>query len=180
MPSIELHAAERDELETIENLMQFYAYDFSEWLPLKIFPFSGGDPLRSKEGLSYYSTLKTEPKEIDPDWYPTFIYFKNIEDPITVEKVVEMEVCPGHRGWPKRYCVKQDNFEEVFGSGVRLKSVTIQMTDDPMTAGIKNWLPWLPDYFNKHFDGLLTNTAKSKYPFANSLTSGAFSTGLKE
>ena len=35
-PSIELHAAQRDELETIENLMQFYMYDFSEWLPLKL------------------------------------------------------------------------------------------------------------------------------------------------
>ena len=36
MLSIELHVAQRDELETIENLMQFYTYDFSEWLPLKL------------------------------------------------------------------------------------------------------------------------------------------------
>jgi len=36
MSSIALHAAQRDELETIENLMQFYTYDFSEWLPLKL------------------------------------------------------------------------------------------------------------------------------------------------
>lgn len=36
MLSIELHAAQRDELETIENLMQFYLHDFSEWLPLKL------------------------------------------------------------------------------------------------------------------------------------------------
>ncbi|MHC8353872.1 GNAT family N-acetyltransferase [Pseudomonas sp. LB3P81] len=36
MPTIELHAAQRDELETIENLMQFYLHDFSEWLPLKL------------------------------------------------------------------------------------------------------------------------------------------------
>ncbi|WP_433765887.1 GNAT family N-acetyltransferase [Pseudomonas putida] len=36
MSSIELHAAQRDELETIENLMQFYTYDFSEWLPLEL------------------------------------------------------------------------------------------------------------------------------------------------
>ncbi|AWM91690.1 GNAT family N-acetyltransferase [Pseudomonas sp. 31-12] len=36
MPSIELHAAHRDELETIENLMQFYMHDFSEFLPLKL------------------------------------------------------------------------------------------------------------------------------------------------
>ncbi|KAB0495883.1 GNAT family N-acetyltransferase [Pseudomonas vancouverensis] len=36
MPSITLHPAQRDELQTIENLMQFYTYDFSEWLPLKL------------------------------------------------------------------------------------------------------------------------------------------------
>ncbi|MFU2326387.1 GNAT family N-acetyltransferase [Pseudomonas sp. NFX98] len=36
MSLIELHAAQRDELETIESLMQFYTYDFSEWLPLKL------------------------------------------------------------------------------------------------------------------------------------------------
>jgi predicted acetyltransferase len=36
MISIELHAAQRDELQTIENLMQFYTYDISEWVPLKL------------------------------------------------------------------------------------------------------------------------------------------------
>ncbi|RON47705.1 GNAT family N-acetyltransferase [Pseudomonas frederiksbergensis] len=36
MTRIELQPAQRDELETIENLMQFYVYDFSEWLPLKL------------------------------------------------------------------------------------------------------------------------------------------------
>jgi predicted acetyltransferase len=39
MPSIELQTAQRDELETIENLMQFYTYDFSEWLPLTLGEF---------------------------------------------------------------------------------------------------------------------------------------------
>ncbi|BFT63977.1 GNAT family N-acetyltransferase [Pseudomonas moorei] len=36
MSSIALHAAQRDDLETIECLMQFYTYDFSEWMPLKL------------------------------------------------------------------------------------------------------------------------------------------------
>ena len=36
MTSIELHAAHRDDQATIENLMQFYTYDFSEWLPLTL------------------------------------------------------------------------------------------------------------------------------------------------
>jgi predicted acetyltransferase len=36
MPEITLHAAQRDELQIIENLMQFYTYDFSEWVPLPL------------------------------------------------------------------------------------------------------------------------------------------------
>ncbi|SEK73245.1 Predicted acetyltransferase [Pseudomonas sp. NFIX51] len=36
MSQIELHPAQRDELECIENLMQFFMYEFSEWLPLKL------------------------------------------------------------------------------------------------------------------------------------------------
>lgn len=36
MPPIELHVAHRDDLDTLENLMQFYTYDFSEWLPLPL------------------------------------------------------------------------------------------------------------------------------------------------
>ncbi|MBK5530264.1 GNAT family N-acetyltransferase [Pseudomonas sp. TH06] len=36
MPTVELHPAQRDELQTLENLMQFYMYDFSQWLPLKL------------------------------------------------------------------------------------------------------------------------------------------------
>ncbi|WLH37798.1 GNAT family N-acetyltransferase [Pseudomonas sp. FP2196] len=35
MHNVELHPAQRDELQTLENLMQFYMYDFSEWLPLE-------------------------------------------------------------------------------------------------------------------------------------------------
>ncbi|WP_085580028.1 MULTISPECIES: GNAT family N-acetyltransferase [unclassified Pseudomonas] len=36
MPSIELHAAHRDDHDTLDSLMQFYLHDFSEWLPLKL------------------------------------------------------------------------------------------------------------------------------------------------
>lgn len=36
MNVIELQPAQRDELECIENLMQFFMYEFSEWLPIKL------------------------------------------------------------------------------------------------------------------------------------------------
>lgn len=34
MPVIELHLAQPSDYPSIENMMQFYSYDFSEWLPL--------------------------------------------------------------------------------------------------------------------------------------------------
>jgi predicted acetyltransferase len=36
MKTIELHPTQRDDLQTLENLMQFYTYDLSEWLPLSL------------------------------------------------------------------------------------------------------------------------------------------------
>jgi predicted acetyltransferase len=64
MPLIELHAAQRDELETIENLMQFYMYDFSEWLPLKL----GEHGLFNiQPKLDYWRTPATRPFLIKVD-----------------------------------------------------------------------------------------------------------------
>ncbi|OLF53964.1 GNAT family N-acetyltransferase [Pseudomonas chlororaphis] len=36
MNLVELHPAQRDELECLENLMQFYLYELSEWLPITL------------------------------------------------------------------------------------------------------------------------------------------------
>jgi len=36
MKTIELHPTQCDDLPIIENLMQFYTYDFSQWLPLEL------------------------------------------------------------------------------------------------------------------------------------------------
>ncbi|MGH8389676.1 MAG: GNAT family N-acetyltransferase [Pseudomonas sp.] len=64
MPLIELHAAQRDELETIENLMQFYTYDFSEWVPLNFGEF-GFFTLRSL--ADYWRKPATRPFLIKVD-----------------------------------------------------------------------------------------------------------------
>ncbi|MHC8286200.1 GNAT family N-acetyltransferase [Pseudomonas sp. XS1P51] len=64
MPSIALHAAQRDELETIENLMQFYMYDFSEWLPLK---FGGHGFFNIQPLQDYWRNRATHPYLINVD-----------------------------------------------------------------------------------------------------------------
>ncbi|MFJ2462749.1 GNAT family N-acetyltransferase [Pseudomonas sp. NPDC087615] len=58
MPTLELHPAQRDELETLENLMQFYMYDFSQWLPLKL-AAHGFFPIQSK--AEYWRHPATQP-----------------------------------------------------------------------------------------------------------------------
>ncbi len=57
--------------------------------------------------------------------YPMFVRFRNIADPRTVEEV------------------NPDDLAASFGPGYRLKSLTVQMTDEPVTTGIEKRLPWL-------------------------------------
>lgn len=64
MHNVELHPAQRDELQTIENLMQFYMYDFSEWLPLK-FADHGFFSIQLKDG--YWRHPATRPFLIHVD-----------------------------------------------------------------------------------------------------------------
>lgn len=48
--------------------------------------------------------------------------------------------CIGKRGM----ILKADHFEELFGEGVKLKSITLEITDEPVTWGVVDeWLPWL-------------------------------------
>jgi hypothetical protein len=57
--------------------------------------------------------------------YPRFVRFRDTADPLTVEDV------------------DPDNLEASFGSGVRLGQITVQITDDPVTASLLDSLPWL-------------------------------------
>ncbi len=70
-----------------------------------------------------------------------------------------------------------DNFEMLFGKGIRLHRITLEVTNDPVTRRIGNILPWLPEYYDRRLDGNRTRTIKAKNRVANSLSSGVFSTG---
>jgi predicted acetyltransferase len=58
MNTVELIEAKGEDLQCIENLMQFYMYDFSEWLPI---PFNdlGLFSIRSK--VAYWARPSTKP-----------------------------------------------------------------------------------------------------------------------
>src|ERR1700759_4873582 len=58
MPQIELKQAEKTDHQLIVNLMQFYNYDFSEWIPLS-FADDGFFAIRPK--LDYFASSTTIP-----------------------------------------------------------------------------------------------------------------------
>jgi hypothetical protein len=105
-----------------------------------------GPPGLTREGQKYYSTLKNAKVSLNTGnltkniftQYPMMVTFKDIKDPKSVELVYQSEATrvSGHFDFKIT-----DNFEKLFGSGVKLKDVTVEMTDEPVTHGIRSCLP---------------------------------------
>lgn len=57
------------------------------------------------------------------------VTFRDIDDPASVEKV------------------DPANLAATFGEGVSLKRITVELTDGPVTRGIEERLPWLPNVY---------------------------------
>lgn len=109
----------------------------------KVFPEQCGG-MGAKEDaackLNFYAAHKaTAPKIIDPEFYPSFVYFKDINDLSSKESLLQMGDCIDPK-WKK--CIHKDRFEEVFGQGVRLESVTLEMTDEPVRFKNASYMPW--------------------------------------
>jgi hypothetical protein len=78
---------------------------------------------------------------LKPDSYPRFVEFKDLQDPTTVQTVID----GAHKINRADRCCRlgADHTEELFGKGVKIKEVDIEVTDAPVTWVIENWLPWL-------------------------------------
>ena len=87
------------------------------------FPMPDRGAARTQKGLDYYSKLEAGPTPVAK--YPKFIRFDNIDDPQTV------------------HAVDPDNLADAFGEGVRLREVTIEMTQDAPVASIAKTLRWV-------------------------------------
>ena len=66
------------------------------------------------------------PAEVAPSDYPMLVKFDDIADPKSVKRV------------------EPTNLAAAFGPGVRLKRITVEVTDDNVTTGIAKTLKWLP------------------------------------
>ncbi len=105
-------------------------------------------------------------RERSPDGLPRqhaglFVRFRDINKPETVEEV------------------NPERLEEAFGPGYALRRVTVQLTDEPVTAGIEKRLPWLSKYYDLKFSGDRYWSAENSHKgISASMSSGSFSTGL--
>ena len=125
--------------------------DYAHHVVFNAFPYEGGGT--TVEGIHHYSQLKSAKTTLSLRDYPLMVTFKDIRDPRTVEVVYAVEPY-----WDKReykYRLREDNFEKLFGKGVRLKDVTIEMTDDPISWGIEEEI--------EHFGGGVGAYDKSSF-----------------
>jgi hypothetical protein len=68
------------------------------------------------------------------DGYPMLVTFGDLADPTSVARV------------------DPDDLAASFGAGVRLKRITVELTDDPVTTGIEERLGWLSEYPEPRLD----------------------------
>jgi hypothetical protein len=117
------------------------------------------ESLRSNVGVyTLWPKAKAEPAARGKP-LPYFVRFRDLTDPKTVEQV------------------SPDNLAKSFGPGVKLKALTIQITDEPVTVGIEKRFAWWAKYKNLHFDGTSTVAEDmTDKKFAAHLNSGSFST----
>lgn len=92
--------------------------------------------------------------------YPMLVTFGNLADSTSVAQV------------------DPDDLAMTFGEGVKLKRITVELTDDPVTGGIEQRLEWLPKYYDKMLDGQTINTIEAENRLANDLSQADFSKGL--
>jgi hypothetical protein len=93
------------------------------------------------------------------DNYPMFVRFRDPADPKSVEQV------------------DPDDLAKTFGPGYRLKSLTVQVTDEPVTSGIEKRLGWLGNLQarNARLNGS-SSAAISTNDLSDNLGAGNFST----
>lgn len=96
------------------------------------------------EDMKYYDSVEGK-RSLGHEGHPLIITFKDIKDPKSVETVyrVKRTAIPNSFGYTYEV---ENNFEEIFGSGVRLKEITIETTDEPAKRVVEEYLLWLKGY----------------------------------
>ena len=145
------------------------------------FPVPGNGPGAgglTPKGIEYYKKLKKAGDVLIPEQYPMLVHFRDLSDPNTVELVLETNGCRQQNA--QGLCVDgelrvvKNRFEEFFGTGVSLKKIRIEMTDETVTERIIAFLPWLLKVGGGYLDGSFASQSKK---LSNRLDGGQFKTG---
>jgi hypothetical protein len=141
---------------------------------LRAFDFPGGAfPGPTVEaGFSQIRKLSGK-RELPLTSLPLLVRFRDINDPMTVEKVDPTDIASSFGAGTK---LVRASIEVVPGGIWPLNSFGI--TGVPITGHIGAKLNWLAKFYDRRLDGQRFETASSSLPLANSLSSGAFSAGI--
>ena len=106
---------------------------------------------------------QTEPVALRDDLIPMLVTFDDVRNPETVREV------------------DPDDLAAVFGEGVRLKAVTLEITNEAVTEGrVEGVLGWLDDVWPNQLNGEPNENTYAENRFANSLSAGSFSTEISD
>ena len=126
-------------------------------------PVLGEDAKRIGGVASFYPKMKQyagPPAIVPPGAYPRFVTFDDLSDPTSVK------------------LVDPDDLAATFGPGYALKTVSLEITKEPVAYGaVEAVLPWIDEYYSVHFDGSRIESANAQNRLANSLGTGSFKTG---
>ena len=95
--------------------------------------------------------------ELGESLYPMLVTFRDIADPLSVE------------------LIDPANVTASFGAGYRLSRISLQVTDEGVTTGLREKIRWLGGYRKKTFAG---NRYAVNNSLADSLGAGSFSTEI--
>jgi hypothetical protein len=93
------------------------------------------------------------PHRITPADLPDLVTFADINDP---KSVIE---------------VNANNLQPTLGPGITWNEITLESTDEPLTTGIVQKLPWLPAYYSTMLDGAHYHDGRT---LANNLSTAEF------
>ena len=136
-------------------------------------------------GVTYLNSLPVGTKaDVPVRYWPRFVTFTDLDDPKTVQSLLSIEGCyAGRSDEVEAKCdeigpyVTENNLEKYFGEGVRLKDITIEITDEPVTQGVVDeYLPWLKKYGGSYISGKSYGDNRDLY---RSLHGGNFKIGVK-
>lgn len=133
------------------------------------------EQIRYPEILKHYNDLKNVKDEVPPEFYPKLVGFKDINNPKTIELVYQRK--EGSIANMKQ--VETDRLEDFYGKGVKIKNMTLEMTDDPLEWKLGDKLSWIENMSEKEITRALAE-AEPRIYITNGIGYYVFRQGFKK